>query len=100
MQRIIRLKNAKWHNFHVFKLLLFSAFYTAVYFDWAITTDFKQMKSYLKVVLRGNKKAQILWTTLIITKVIYVSIWIVLPIVIGIVGGVLIDSLSCIIQQD
>ena len=62
-------------------------FYTVLLtFNWAITTDFKQMKSYLKRKLSYGeaKSPKILWTTLIITKLIYVSIWIVLPIVIGI----------------
>ena len=44
------------------------------------------MRSYLKRKLSYGeaKSPKILWTTLIITKVIYVSIWIVLPIIIGI----------------
>jgi linoleoyl-CoA desaturase len=46
------------------------------------------MKSYLKENYPTVKlKVQTLWTTLIITKVIYVSIWMRLPIVIGITGG-------------
>jgi linoleoyl-CoA desaturase len=54
-------------------------------FQLGITTDFRQMKTYLKENYPTVKqKPKTLWTTLIITKVIYVSIWIVLPIVIGI----------------
>jgi linoleoyl-CoA desaturase len=55
----------------------------ALTFNWAITTDFRQ-KTYLKENYPTvTKSPKTLWTT-IITKVIYVSIWIVLPIVIGI----------------
>jgi linoleoyl-CoA desaturase len=43
------------------------------------------MRSYLKRKSSYEAKSpKTLWTTLIITKIIYVSIWIVLPIVIGI----------------
>jgi linoleoyl-CoA desaturase len=44
------------------------------------------MRNYLKRKLSYGepKSPKILWTTLIITKMIYVSIWIVLPILIGI----------------
>jgi linoleoyl-CoA desaturase len=44
------------------------------------------MRNYLKRKLSYGepKSPKILWTTLIVTKLIYVSIWIVLPIIIGI----------------
>jgi linoleoyl-CoA desaturase len=44
--RIIRFtKEAKWHNrFQQY----YSVFHMAYLLNWAITTDFKQMKSYLK----------------------------------------------------
>jgi hypothetical protein len=57
--------------------------YGLLTFNWAITTDFRQMKTYLKENYPTVEEPKTLWTTLIITKVIYVSIWIVLPIVIG-----------------
>jgi linoleoyl-CoA desaturase len=84
--RIIRFtKDAKWHSFHRFQQ--YSVFlYGLLTFNWAITTDFKQMRTYLKENYPYGEEPKTLWTTLIITKVIYVSIWIVLPIVIGIVG--------------
>ncbi|MBK9223525.1 MAG: fatty acid desaturase [Flavobacterium sp.] len=55
-------------------------------FNWALTTDFKQMRAYLKRKLSYGeaKSSKFLWTTLVITKLIYFSVWIVLPIVIGI----------------
>jgi linoleoyl-CoA desaturase len=85
--RIIRFtKEAKWHSFHRFQQY-YLCFIWLLTFNWAITTDFRQMKTYLKENYPTvKKKAKTLWTTLIITKVIYVSIWIVLPIVIGLGG--------------
>jgi linoleoyl-CoA desaturase len=60
--------------------------YGLLTFNWAITTDFKQMSSYLKRKLSYGepKNPKILRTTLIITKILYIAVWIVLPIVIGI----------------
>ena len=86
--RIIRFtKEAEWQRFHKFQHYYSVFLYGLLTFNWAITTDFKQMRSYLKRKLSYGepKSPKILWTTLIITKVIYVSIWIVLPIVIGII---------------
>jgi linoleoyl-CoA desaturase len=86
--RIIRFsKKADWHSFHKFQHYYAVFLYGLLTFNWAITTDFKQMRSYLKRKLSYGepKSPKILWTTLIITKVIYVAIWIVLPMLIGIV---------------
>lgn len=85
--RIIRFtKEAEWHRFHKFQHYYSVFLYGLLTFNWALTTDFKQMRSYLKRKLSYGeaKSPKILWTTLIITKVIYVAVWIVLPIVIGI----------------
>jgi linoleoyl-CoA desaturase len=85
--RIMRFsKEAEWHKFHKFQQYYAVFLYGLLTFNWAITTDFKQMSSYLKRKLSYGepKSPKTLWTTLIITKVIYLSIWIVLPIVIGI----------------
>ncbi|MBZ4041507.1 fatty acid desaturase family protein [Flavobacterium hibisci] len=85
--RIIRFtEHAEWHSFHRFQHYYSVFLYGLLTFNWAITTDFKQMHNYLKRKLSYGepKSPKILWTTLIITKIIYASIWIVLPIVIGI----------------
>lgn len=85
--RIIRFtKEAEWHRFHQFQHYYSVFLYGLLTFNWALTTDFKQMRSYLKRKLSYGeaKSPKILWTTLIITKLIYIAIWIVLPIVIGI----------------
>lgn len=85
--RIIRFtKEAEWRNFHRFQHYYSVFLYGLLTFNWALTTDFRQMRSYLKRKLSYGeaKSPKFLWTTLIITKLIYVTIWIVLPIFIGI----------------
>lgn len=85
--RVMRFtKDAEWRRFHKFQHYYSVFLYGLLTFNWAITTDFKQMRSYLKRKLSYGeaKSPKILWTTLVITKLIYISIWIVLPILIGI----------------
>jgi len=86
--RIMRFsKQAEWRRFHKFQHYYSIFLYGLLTFNWAITTDFLQMKRYLKRNLSYGefKKPVIHWTTLIITKIIYFSIWIVTPIIMGIV---------------
>ncbi|MGC4040476.1 MAG: acyl-CoA desaturase [Flavobacterium sp.] len=85
--RIMRFSNqAEWRRFHKFQHYYSIFLYGLLTFNWAITTDFLQMKRYLKRNLSYGefKKPVIRWTTLIITKIIYFSIWIVAPLVMGI----------------
>ena len=86
--RIIRFtKNAEWRRFHKFQHYYSIFLYGLMTFNWAITTDFKQMRRYLKRKLSygAPKSPAFQWTTLVITKIIYFSIWIVLPIIVGVV---------------
>ncbi|MFY8187629.1 MAG: fatty acid desaturase family protein [Flavobacterium sp.] len=85
--RVMRFtKQAPWKRFHKFQHYYSVLLYGLLTFNWAITTDFQQMKRYLKRKLSYGefKKPSILWTTLVITKVIYFSIWLVIPMVLGI----------------
>jgi linoleoyl-CoA desaturase len=85
--RILRFsKTAPWYKFHKFQHYYSIFLYGLLTFNWAITTDFLQMKRYLKrnLYYGSFKKPVIRWTTLVITKIIYFSIWIVIPIVLGI----------------
>ena len=85
--RIMRFsKEAEWRKFHKFQQYYAFFLYGLLTINWAITTDWKQMRSYLKRKLSYGepKSAKTLWTTLIVSKIIYMAIWIVLPIVIGI----------------
>jgi linoleoyl-CoA desaturase len=86
--RIIRFtKEAQWLKVHKFQHYYSVFLYGLLTFNWALTTDFKQLISYSKRKLfYGEPKSKTsLWTTLIITKTIYVLIWILLPMIIGIV---------------
>jgi linoleoyl-CoA desaturase len=86
--RVLRFtKTAKWHRFHKFQHYYSVFLYGLLTFNWAITTDFLQMKRYLKRKLSYGEfvKPSIRWTTLVITKVIYFSIWLVIPMLLGIV---------------
>ena len=83
--RIIRFtKHAEWKRFHRFQHYYSIFLYGLLTINWAITTDFKQMKSYLKRKLSYGKFPNPAkeWSVLIITKIIYVSIWVVLPMLI------------------
>ncbi|MCV9928439.1 acyl-CoA desaturase [Flavobacterium sp. LS1R49] len=85
--RIIRFtQNAEWHRFHKFQHYYSFFLYGLLTFNWALTTDFKQMKNYLKRKLSyGTPQSPAkLWTVLVITKIIYVLIWMALPMLLGI----------------
>ncbi len=85
--RILRFtKEAKWYKHHKFQQYYSIFLYGLLTFNWAITTDFLQMKRYLKRNLSYGefKKPVVHWTTLIITKIIYFSIWLVIPMLMGI----------------
>jgi linoleoyl-CoA desaturase len=80
--RIIRFtKHAKWMPIHRFQNYYSFFLYGLLTINWAITTDFKQMRSYLKRKLSygefPNPAKE--WTILIITKILYYSIWLALP---------------------
>ena len=86
--RIIRFtKHASWHRFHKFQHYYSIFLYGLLTFNWAITSDFKQMKRYLARKLSYGEFSSPVkqWTVLVITKVIYFSIWIVIPMILGIV---------------
>ncbi|WP_115124502.1 fatty acid desaturase family protein [Marinirhabdus gelatinilytica] len=81
--RIIRFsEHAKWRRFHRFQHVYSVFLYGLLTFNWMLTADFKQTKRYLSKKLSYGKfpKPSVQWTTLFITKAIYVAIWIVLPI--------------------
>ncbi|MBC9795555.1 fatty acid desaturase family protein [Sinomicrobium weinanense] len=80
--RIIRFsEHAKWRRFHKFQHYYSILLYGLLTINWAITTDFRQMRRYMKRKLSYGKFPSPVkqWSVLIITKLIYVSLWIVLP---------------------
>lgn len=85
--RVIRFtKEAKWEKFHAFQHYYSVFLYGLLTFNWCLTTDFKQMGQYLKRKLSYGepKSTEFLWTTLVISKIVYFSVWIVLPMVLGV----------------
>lgn len=81
--RVLRFsEHAKWHKLHKFQHYYSIFLYGLLTFNWAITTDFKQTRKYLKRKLSFGKfpKPSVQWSILVITKIIYFSIWIVVPI--------------------
>ncbi len=82
--RIIRFtKHAEWKRFHKFQHYYSVFLYGLLTFNWALTTDFKQTKSYLARKLSYGKLPSPLkqWSTVVITKIIYVMIWIAIPMI-------------------
>ncbi len=83
--RIIRFtKHAKWLKIHKFQKYYSFLLYGLLTINWAITTDFKQMHRYLKRKLSYGKfpNPATEWSILIVTKIVYYSLWIVLPLLI------------------
>jgi len=83
--RILRFsKHAKWYKHHRFQHYYSIFLYGLLTFNWALTTDFLQMKRYLKRKLSYGEfpNPKLEWTKLVITKLIYLSIWIILPLLI------------------
>ena len=83
--RIIRFsKHSSWFKIHKFQKYYSIFLYGLLTINWAITSDFKQMRSYLKRKLSygefPNPAKQ--WTILIFTKILYYSLWIVLPLMV------------------
>ena len=83
--RILRFtKHAQWKWYHRFQHYYSILLYGLLTINWAITTDFIQMKRYMKRKLSYGEFPNpfINWSTLVVSKVIYLGIWILLPILI------------------
>ncbi|NQX84892.1 MAG: acyl-CoA desaturase [Flavobacteriaceae bacterium] len=84
--RVIRFsRHAKWFKIHKYQKYYAFFLYGFLTVNWALTTDFKQTYHYLKRRLSygefPNPVTQ--WTKLIVGKIIYYSIWVVLPLILG-----------------
>lgn len=80
--RIIRFsKHSKWLKIHKLQRYYSFFLYGLLTINWAITTDFKQMRRYLKLKLSYGKfpNPTTEWIKLVATKIMYYSFWIVLP---------------------
>lgn len=82
--RILRFsRHAEWRKHHKYQHIYSVLLYGLLTFNWALTTDFTQMYRYLKRGLSYGKFPKPLWnwSTLVVTKIIYFSIWLVIPMV-------------------
>jgi linoleoyl-CoA desaturase len=82
--RILRFsRHAKWFPHHKFQHIYSVFLYGLLTINWAIFTDFQQMKRYTsrKLSYLNSKRPGLQWIGLIISKIVYFSIWIVVPIV-------------------
>lgn len=80
---LIRLhKHDEWKNIHKFQHYYSILLYGLLTFNWVIRKDYRQMQGYIKRGFSFDKKINPSkeWTILIITKVVYLLVWIVLPI--------------------
>lgn len=83
--RIIRFsEHAKPLKIHRFQKYYSIFLYGLLTINWAITTDFKQTRNYLKRKLSYGKMPNpaTQWSTLVITKILYYFVWLVLPLLI------------------
>jgi len=81
--RILRFsQHSKWHKLHKFQHYYSFLFYGLLTINWVLTSDFLQTRRYLAQKLSYGKLPSPTkqWSVLIITKLIYVSFWILIPI--------------------
>jgi len=81
--RVLRFsKHSQWFPHHKFQHYYSVFLYGLLTLNWALFTDFQQMKRYTKRKLYylNSKRPSLQWTGLYISKILYFSIWIVLPI--------------------
>ncbi len=82
--RIIRFsKHSKWMYIHKFQHIYSILLYGLLTINWVTTVDFKQTARYLKQKLSYGKlpSAVSQWSSVIISKILYLIVWIVIPIV-------------------
>jgi linoleoyl-CoA desaturase len=82
--RILRFsKHSKWQKHHKFQHYYSILLYGLLTINWAITTDWIQMKRYMKRKLSYGKlpNPTLNWSKLVISKLIYIAMWIVLPMI-------------------
>ena len=83
--RVIRFsKHSEWRWFHKFQHYYSVLLYGLLTINWSITTDFFQMKRFMKKKLSHGKFPNpfVNWTKLLISKLIYFLFWIFIPILV------------------
>lgn len=82
--KIIRFSNhAKWKRFHKFQHYYSFFLYGLLTIKWVVVTDFRQTNNYLKRKLSYGKlpNPATQWSSLVITKILYIGMWIIIPMV-------------------
>lgn len=80
--RVLRFsEHSDWKWYHKFQHYYSVLLYGLLTINWAITTDWQQMSRYMKRKLSYGKFPNPVWnwSKLVITKIIYIAIWIVVP---------------------
>ncbi len=80
---LIRLhQHDPWRRFHKFQHYYSVLLYGLLTLNWAIRKDYRQMSEYIHRGFNFDKKINPAkeWTILILTKVLYMLVWIVIPI--------------------
>ncbi|GAA0873238.1 acyl-CoA desaturase [Gangjinia marincola] len=86
--RVIRFsKHAPWYSFQKYQHYYSVFLYGLLTFNWILVADFKQTKRYLARKLSyGEMPSKVKqWSTVAITKVVYLSLWIAIPMIVGII---------------
>lgn len=81
---LIRLhKQDKWRRFHKYQHIYGILLYGLLTINWVIRKDYRQMRNYMKQGFNLGSKINPTkeWTILITTKVVYILIWIVIPVI-------------------
>ena len=77
-------KHAEWKPHHRFQHIYFVLLYGLLTLKWAIISDFVKLTRYQKMNISyaNSKSHSSQWVGLIISKIVYFSFWIVLPILV------------------
>ena len=84
--RVLRFsKHAEWYKHHKFQHYYSIFLYGLLTLNWSLTTDFQQMKRYMKRKLTAGEPLNPTknWITLVISKIVYFGMWIAIPMTIG-----------------
>jgi linoleoyl-CoA desaturase len=82
---IIRFsKHSRWKKHHKFQHLYSVVLYGLLTLKWSLSSDFLQMKRYLKRKLSYGKfpNPNKEWFMLVFTKILYMGMWIIIPMLI------------------
>jgi linoleoyl-CoA desaturase len=80
---LLRLnKQEPWKRFHRYQHIYGILLYGLLTLNWVIRKDYRQMRDYIRRGFSTGKKVNPTreWTILVITKALYILVWIVIPV--------------------